>query len=531
MLQVDDQAPLRRSAATEPRSDAALHERRALLIQGRPEDAKKLSTLLSSEPRLGFELVHATSPTAALEALHDERFGLIVLDLTSPSASALDSVRAVLGAAPRTPLVVLCGADDEDFALEAVQAGAQEVLFDGEVDRRALIHAVRCAIERRRAEERLAYLAHHDPLTGLANRALLRERLTHALARARRARERVAVLFLDLDRFKAINDTHGHEVGDQLLVEVAGRMRTLVREGETIARLGGDEFVVVLEGIKRPDDAVTVARRILRALWAPMMLKDQPLRVGTSIGIAISREGCASWNALVDAADRAMYQAKRRGRSCYELCREAGDGADEVFRLACDLEQAMSSGALQVLFALEPSPVPGAPLVVRPVLRWQDERRGTLETPELVALIDRAGVEVRVGDWVIERTCVALEEWSRAGCEVRAVLSPSVRQLTHPEFAARAGWLLASCGVPGSSLILEFTQTGLPGDVARCRPMLEELRTLGLETVEVDRLVGLGIRALPERAPAAGGASTRRSGGLAPLLPAAGVLAWFQSER
>ena len=198
-------------------------------------------------------------------------------------------------------------------------AGAQDYLCKGEVDSRSLRRAVRYAIERIRAEDRLAHIAHHDQLTQLANRTLLLERLNQAISRGRRAKSPVAVLFLDLDRFKAINDSLGHHVGERLRTEVARRLAGAVRDADTVARLGGDEFAIVLEELATPDNVTLLAQRLLNSFATPFSLDGIEISTSTSIGIVLHPHNGDDTDQMLKAADSAVYRAKETGRNNYQF--------------------------------------------------------------------------------------------------------------------------------------------------------------------------------------------------------------------
>jgi diguanylate cyclase (GGDEF)-like protein len=235
----------------------------------------------------------------------------IVLELSG--TAGLERVRDIALAYPDVPLIVVAPRGAPALAARAIRHGAQDCLSAREADGERLARAIRMAIERKRAEAQLLRRAHFDSLTGLANRALFADRLAHALARARRRGERVGLLYLDLDGFKAINDARGHAAGDAALRQVAARLRAAVRESETAARFGGDEFTVLIEPLRDPADAGAVAARIGAALRRPLEVERHEVRLSASIGIAIFPDDGADPQALLRSADRAMFRVKRSG--------------------------------------------------------------------------------------------------------------------------------------------------------------------------------------------------------------------------
>jgi two-component system cell cycle response regulator len=220
-----------------------------LLIEDNDVDARLTQDLLAEWSVEEFKVTHAKTLSDGLAYIDKGRFDAILLDLSLPDAFGLPTVRQVHATNPSIPVVVLSGVSDQSLALQAVQQGAQDYLVKGQGHPELLARSVRYAIERKRSEERLTYLAQYDQLTGLVNRTLFRDRLIQAMARSKRLQQPLGLMLLDLDRFKSVNDTLGHDVGDELLKAVAERLKGCVREVDTVARMGGDEFTIILEGV------------------------------------------------------------------------------------------------------------------------------------------------------------------------------------------------------------------------------------------------------------------------------------------
>jgi diguanylate cyclase (GGDEF)-like protein len=297
---------------------------RLVLIEDNPGDAVLVREMLRSSWPGDFAFEHFDRIAAARDHLLVEGASCILLDLSLPDAHGLEAVDRVQSLAPDVPIVVLSGLDDEEMAVRAVHGGAQDYLIKGRVDDHLVSRSVRYAIERKRAEIALAHQAFHDALTGLPNRALFVDRLKLALARSGRRLSSVAVLFLDLDRFKLINDSLGHEAGDRVLTDVGERLRRALRAGDTVARFGGDEFTVLCEDVPSERAVLTIAERMAQAVGMPFTLaegRDESF-LTASIGIAMG-DGSAhdedAAESLVRDADAAMYRGKERGRSRVEL--------------------------------------------------------------------------------------------------------------------------------------------------------------------------------------------------------------------
>jgi diguanylate cyclase (GGDEF)-like protein len=297
------------------------YTRPVLVVEDNPDDALLLGVLLEELPGEPFKLTRASNLAGGLELAISERPEVIILDLDLPDGTGLDALTRMREAQPGIPIVVLTEKDDERLAVAAVRAGAQDYLVKGRVDSWILARTIRHSMERHRllgeleeARRREAHRATHDTLTGLPNRALYFDRLSHAIAQASRRKERLAVFYLDLDGFKPVNDGLGHAAGDGVLVQVAARLSTGVRRSDTLARLGGDEFAVLFERI--PDRSVAESLAVaLRSLFSePFQVEGRRFPIGFSAGLAIYPEDGHDADSLVQVADGAMYREKS-GRS------------------------------------------------------------------------------------------------------------------------------------------------------------------------------------------------------------------------
>ena len=234
---------------------------KVLLIEDNDVDAELTQDLLSEWSMEEFQITRAKTLAEGFSFLSRERFDAVLLDLSLPDTFGLPTVRQVHAMNPTVPVVVLSGVTDQSLALQAVQQGAQDYLVKGQGHPELLARAIRYAIERKRAEEHLTYLAQYDHLTGLVNRSLFRDRLVQGMARSKRMHQPIGLMLLDLDRFKTVNDTFGHDMGDELLKAVTERLKVCVREVDTVARMGGDEFTIILEGVASEQNILVVAKR------------------------------------------------------------------------------------------------------------------------------------------------------------------------------------------------------------------------------------------------------------------------------
>jgi two-component system, cell cycle response regulator len=297
---------------------------KVLLVEDNDVDAQLTQDLLSEWSSEEFQVSRVKTLGEGLTYLSRERFDAVLLDLSLPDAFGLPTVRQIHDTSPTIPVVVLSGVSDQSLALQAVQQGAQDYLVKGQGHPELLARAVRYAIERKRTEERLTYLAQYDHLTGLVNRSLFRDRLVQAMARSKRMHQPIGLMLLDLDRFKAVNDTYGHDIGDELLKAVSERLKTCVREVDTVARMGGDEFTIILEGVSSDENILVVAKRITESIATTFELQGHHISIGVSIGITIYPHDDHPVDELLKHADTAMYRAKKQGGSAFHLHEASG---------------------------------------------------------------------------------------------------------------------------------------------------------------------------------------------------------------
>ncbi|MEA2244756.1 MAG: hypothetical protein QOD24_4312, partial [Solirubrobacteraceae bacterium] len=339
--------------------------------------------------------------------------------------------------------------------------------------------------ERKAFEEQLAHQAFHDPVTNLANRALFVERVRHAVPRARREGSRLAVIFMDLDDFKTINDSLGHAAGDAVLLEIAKRLDGSIRPSDTAARFGGDEFAVLLEDVGSAQDAADTAERILESLAVPLQLEGKEVFVTCSLGISIA-DGDAASGAyeLIRNADAALYIAKRDGKGGYRLFEPAmHEGVLERLELRADLQRAMTAGQLELYYQPLVHLSDGGATGVEALLRWHHPERGMLGPDTFIPLAEEMGLIVPIGRWVLRAACRQARQMQTllpADPPLSMSVNLSVKQLQHSDIAADVRDALAESGLAAESLTLEITETVLMTDTDLAVQRLEELKSLGV---------------------------------------------------
>jgi diguanylate cyclase (GGDEF)-like protein len=332
--------------------------------------------------------------------------------------------------------------------------------------------------------EQLTRQAFRDALTGLPNRALFMDRLSHGLTRARRRHEHVAVLFLDLDRFKVINDTLGHTVGDQLLVEVSNRIGSSLRPGDTVARLGGDEFGLLLEDVADSETAEAVALRIEAELAKPLSFEGREVFVTASIGIALSSERLGTPEEVLRDADLAMYHAKAKGKARHEIF-DGSMSAPALDRM--DLEMDLRSAISRHEFRLHYQPIlrldTGQITEVEALIRWQHEKRGLLQPDAFIGLTEETGLIVPIGQWVLGEACRQARAWQiefpRTPPLIMSV-NLSAKQFQHPRLVEEITEVLSTTGLEPGCLKLEITESVVMQDAPATLAKLRELKDLGI---------------------------------------------------
>ncbi len=341
---------------------------------------------------------------------------------------------------------------------------------------------VAMALEREAAAARMSQMAHYDGLTGLPNRRLFTDRLAQALGRARRRQGRVAVLFLDLDRFKPVNDILGHAVGDQVLKELAARLKGALREEDTLARIGGDEFTVILEDLTRREDAVHVAERLLAAVTPPLEVDGQEVVVGASAGIALSPDDGDDAATLVKNADMAMYRAKQSGRGVF--CFYAGEMAARAsarLRMEAALRHALERGEFRLFLQPQVEAAGGRLVGAEALLRWVNKEIGPVGPDVFVPILEETGLIFPVGEWVLAEACRIARAWPEVhGAPLRVAVNLSGRQLHAADPAALVARVLSDTGLPASRLELELTESVVMEHAGETVERLKALDALGV---------------------------------------------------
>jgi diguanylate cyclase (GGDEF)-like protein/PAS domain S-box-containing protein len=585
-----------------------------LLVEDNPGDARLLREMLGEQSADRTEVSHVGSMSDAEAHISLRAVDIILLDLGLPDANGLEAIRRAHAAAPRIPLVVLTGLDDESLAAQSLQEGAQDYLIKGQIETRGLLRSLRYAVERKIMEEALfaekeraqvtlnsigdavvctdiagditflnpvaekmtgwslqeaagrpmtevfrtldaisseptettaelailqiravhlppsctlirrdgmeipiedsiaaihnregqaigavivfrdvsvaqamaqqiTHSAEHDYLTGLPNRMLLNDRISQAIAAARRHGKQVAVLFLDLDGFKHINDSLGHPIGDQLLKSVAARLVACVRGADTVSRQGGDEFVVLLSDLLQPEDAAVMAARVLRAVAEPHSIEHHDMHVTTSIGVSVYPDDGSNAENLIKNADTAMYQAKENGRQSFQFFKPAMN-ARAVQRQSIEesLRRALERGELSLHYQpkinLRTAKITGAEALIR----WTHPTRGLVSPAQFIPIAEDCGLILPIGRWVMREACRQAQQWTDDGLpRMTIAVNVSAMEFRDDDFLKNLFRILEDSRLDPQALEVELTESVLMKRVDSTAAILQTLRKSGVQ--------------------------------------------------
>lgn len=465
-----------------PVQDTLVQAEGAPLVLVVDDDRSTRAALRYTLQRDGFRVEEAADGAQALDMAIRLRPDAILLDAMMPVQDGFTTCAKLreIPDGPALPILMITALEDHDSIERAFAAGASDYL-PKPVHLTVVSQRVRRVVEASRAERHVRHLAYNDTLTGLPNRVMFMDDLGQRISRAREQDRQVAVLFLDLDRFKYVNDTLGHDLGDRLLMSVARRIKHSVRGGDCVARFGGDEFTVALDDIVNPVAASAVAQTIIRALAAPFQIDGRDIYISTSIGISVYPNDGDEVNTLLKHADTAMYRAKKNGsgHDFYESGMEATLSAH--LQLESALRRALQGDEFTVHYQPKIDVVSGRLTGSEALIRWNHPQRGLVSPAEFIPVAEETGLIVPIGEWVLRAACRQARFWLDSGRPGHAVaVNLSGFQIRQRDFVAGVAAILEESGLPASLLQLEITESVLMEQASETLVTLRQLKDLGV---------------------------------------------------
>ena len=432
-----------------------------------------------------YELEWTSSYYTAQTAMNDGIYDLYLIDYRLGSQNGLNLIREAIADGCRAPMILLTGQGDKEIDLEAMKAGAADYLVKGAFDAQLLERSIRYSVRHARALDRLIHQATHDALTGLPNRTNFSNLLTDSIEIAqKRNKFDFAVLFLDLDRFKVINDSLGHVMGDKLLVAIAERIKACVRPHDVVSRFGGDEFTVLLKRINNVEEAVEVAERLQCKLAVPFTLNGFEVFTSSSIGITFADNDQRKPEDFLRDADTAMYRAKVLGKARYEVFDCAMHVRNiNLLKVENDLRRAIERNEFQVYYQpivrLETEEV----CEFEALLRWNHPEHGLVAPNEFIPVAEESGLIVPIGKWILEESCRQIAQWQKdfpAHNNLAVSVNLSAKQLMHPDLTGQVNEFMEKNDLSPRCLKLEVTETTVMENADLAFEILSELCALGI---------------------------------------------------
>lgn len=461
------------------------HKRiRVLLIDDDEDMEVIISALLTEVVRTSFKLEWCDTYDKGLTMLQEDSHDVCLLDYRLGERNGVQLLQESILGELSLPVIFLTGQDHGDLDIQALKAGAADYLEKGDLNSSLLDRSIRYSIEQKRIQKELIRLAKFDSLTELANRSLFMDVLKNSIARADRYNWNVAILFLDIDHFKNVNDSLGHEIGDKLLISFTKRLQFTMRSSDMIARFGGDEFAILLENVAHDSDAALAAQKILDEMDAPHMLGEHSVHARPSIGIVTYPNIASDPESIIKAADTAMYEAKKRGRYNYQFfAKEMQDKAVQRTRFEADLSYAIERKELLLHYQPLINSFTGEVVAVETLIRWQHPKRGLLLPGEFIDIAEECGLIYSIGEWVLRQACQQNVKWcSKDNIEgITITINLSAQQLMRSDIVKTIIHIINMTNMQPGKLELELTETAIMGDPQNAKKILSSIRGLGIK--------------------------------------------------
>lgn len=455
---------------------------KVLLVEDNPGDVYLVREMLKSEGEDRIDLITTNRIGRAIEILLESRIDAVLLDLGLPDESGLETVRKLRETSETVPIVILSGLEDEKLAVAAIQLGAQDFLVKGTISGLLLTRSLFYAIKRKEMDSQLYHLAFHDPLTNLANRKLFYERINRSIEWSERNMKSMALVFLDLNDFKTINDSFGHTAGDILLKEVAHRLQIQLRRTDTVARIGGDEFAIIMDNVVDTHDVSRIVQNVMEGITRPYELDPDVVSISVSMGISLYPLDGQTAEELIRKADRAMYQGKDSGSSRFRFYNNEMERSERNRRrLQEDIGQAIKNSDLKLYYQPKLNLRTGEIFGMEALIRWIHPIRGVLLPEHFLPAIQGTEMIVTLGDWVIREALRQMDEWRKELLHLPVSVNVDVLQLKKPEFLDNLkSALLAFPDVSPGFLELEILETTAMGEFPEIRELFDTIHREGV---------------------------------------------------
>lgn len=441
-----------------------------------------VADILSRIPHVHYQLTWCHQLVDAMSLIMSHEYDVVLLDFYWGEHNTRDLINTARLQACQTPIVVMTDEMETEVDHDVIRAGASDYLIKDTIDAQLLDRTIRYAIERKQSELHLARLAHYDTLTNVPNRLLFRDRLEHAIRLAERDNTSFTLLFIDLNGFKQVNDTFGHDVGDALIRVCAERLATTIRKSDTVARMGGDEFTLLLQNIASNTDVAHIAQKVIDIISAPVQVKGYDVVVGCSIGIAIYPGAGQDADSLLKNADIAMYKAKQHESSAYCFFTDAMNrDVRRQLKLESDLRQALRKEQFFLEYQPRVDMASGRIIALEAQLRWQHPERGVLDAREFIAIAEDTGLTMAIGYKVIRRACRDLKKiHSLFGEELVMSINLSVRQFKDDHLVQVIADIFSESGVQPGDIEFELTETMLMENIDMISLCMKPLAVFGI---------------------------------------------------
>lgn len=455
---------------------------RILLIEDSLADAILIRETLSEEESKNYQFTHVSELKSAYHKLNHLSFDLILMDLSLPDANGFSNIQHIHQAAGGIPIIVLTGNIDETKAFHALEMGAYDYLVKKNVNSQLLTRSIRYALERYHSENRLHHAIHHDILTDLPNRNFFKEQFNHYLDRASRFQKRMAVITMDLDRFKMINDTLGHETGDVLLQSVAQRLLDSILKKDAVARVGGDEFTIILDCIENDTEVQTTVTNIIQSISKPFKLNESDLFITASLGITIYPDDGIDAKTLIKNADIAIHHAKAKGRNNFQFYKDIEESPSlERIVLENNLRLALEKNEIQLYYQPQVDIHTHKIIAMEALVRWQHPEFGLIGPKDFIPLAEDIGFIIPLGEWVLYTACQQNKVWQDYGFPpIRISVNFSAVQFEQADFENMIINVLKETGMDPNYLEVEITESVLMRDIEYTKDILSTLKKVGV---------------------------------------------------